>query len=136
MILVGEWRAKQRHNPVAHHLVDRALVTMDRVHHTFEHGIEKLARLLGIAVGEQLHRALEAGEAAPWIGGERGAAGPTELLPRRERSSTARAGRFEPRAAVLAEARVCLVLSLAAGTLHPGPPDSRAAWKVRTAEGD
>jgi hypothetical protein len=35
---------------------------VDGLHHAFEHGIEKLARLLGIAVGEQLHRALEVGE--------------------------------------------------------------------------
>src|SRR5262249_22831036 len=74
-------------------------------------------------LGEVLGRVgLWAGEAAPWMGGERGTAGPTELLPRRERSSTARAGRFEPRATVFAEARVCLAFSLAAGTLHPGLP--------------
>ena len=62
MILVGERRAEQRHDPVAHHLVDRALVVMHRLHHAFEHGIEDLARLLGIAVGEQFHRALQVGE--------------------------------------------------------------------------
>ena len=62
MILVGERRTEQRHDAVAHHLVDRALVVMDRLHHAFEHRIEDLARLLGIAVGEQFHRALEVGE--------------------------------------------------------------------------
>ena len=35
---------------------------MDRLHHPLEHRVEELARLLGIAVGEQLHRALEVGE--------------------------------------------------------------------------
>jgi len=35
---------------------------MDRLHHPFKDGIEDLARLLGITVGEQLHRALEVGE--------------------------------------------------------------------------
>ena len=35
---------------------------MDNVHHEREDGIENLARLLGIAIGEQLHRALEIGE--------------------------------------------------------------------------
>jgi hypothetical protein len=35
---------------------------MDGLHHQLEDWIEDLARLLGIAVGEQLHRALEVGE--------------------------------------------------------------------------
>ena len=62
MILVGERRAKQRHDAVAHHLVHRALVAVHGLHHALEHGVEELARLLGVAVGEQLHRALEVGE--------------------------------------------------------------------------
>ena len=62
VVLVGEGRAEQRHDPVAHHLVDGALVPMHRLHHVLEHGVEELARLLGIAVGEQLHRALQVGE--------------------------------------------------------------------------
>jgi hypothetical protein len=35
---------------------------VDRLHHELEHRIENLARFLGIAVGEQLHRAFEVGE--------------------------------------------------------------------------
>jgi hypothetical protein len=35
---------------------------VDRLHHAFEHGIEELPRLLGVAVRQQLHRALEVGE--------------------------------------------------------------------------
>ena len=62
VILVGEGRAEEGHDPVAHHLVHGALVAVDGLHHVLEHGIEELARLLGIAVGEQLHRALEVGE--------------------------------------------------------------------------
>ena len=62
MILVGQRRAEQRHDAVAHDLVDGALVAVDGLHHAFEDGIEELARLLGVAVGEQLHRALEVGE--------------------------------------------------------------------------
>jgi hypothetical protein len=58
VILMGERRAEERHNPVAHHLVHRALVTMDGVHHSFKHGIEDLPRLFGITVGEQFHGAL------------------------------------------------------------------------------
>ena len=62
VVLVGERRAEERHDPVAHHLVDGALVAVDGLHHPFEHRVEELARLLGVAVGEQLHRALEVGE--------------------------------------------------------------------------
>ena len=62
VVLVGERRAEERHDPVAHDLVHRALVAVDRLHHPLEHGVEELARLLGIAVGQQLHRALEVGE--------------------------------------------------------------------------
>ena len=35
---------------------------MDGLHHVFEDRVEELARLLGVTVGEQLHRALEVGE--------------------------------------------------------------------------
>jgi hypothetical protein len=35
---------------------------VDGLHHAFKDGVKQLARLLGIAVGEQLHRALEVGE--------------------------------------------------------------------------
>jgi hypothetical protein len=62
VIFVGERRAEQRHDPVAHHLVDRSLVAVDGLHHPFEDWIENLARFLGIAIGEQLHRPLEVGE--------------------------------------------------------------------------
>ena len=57
-----ERRAEERHDPVPHHLVDRALVAMDGLHHPRENGIENRARLLGVAIGEQLHGALEVGE--------------------------------------------------------------------------
>ena len=62
VVLVGDRRAEERHDPVAHDLVHRALVAVDGLHHALEHGIEELARLLGVPVGEQLHRALEVGE--------------------------------------------------------------------------
>jgi len=35
---------------------------VDGLHHVLEDGVEELPRLLGIAVGEQLHRSLEVGE--------------------------------------------------------------------------
>jgi len=62
VILVGERRAEEGHDAVAHDLVDGPFVAVDGLHHPLEHGIEDLARLLGIAVGEQLHGALEVGE--------------------------------------------------------------------------
>ncbi len=62
VVLVGERRAEQRHDPIAHHLVDGAFVAVDGFHHPLEHGIEQLARFLGVAISEQLHRALQVGE--------------------------------------------------------------------------
>ena len=62
VILVRQRGAEQRHDPVAHHLVHRALVPVDGLHHVLDDGVEQLAGVLGIAVGEELHRALEIGE--------------------------------------------------------------------------
>ena len=58
VILVGKWRTEQRHDPVAHHLVHGAFVAVHRFHHVFENRVEELARLLGVTVGQQLHRPL------------------------------------------------------------------------------
>ena len=62
MVLVGHRRAEERHDPVAHHLIHRALVVMDGLHHPLQDRIEESPRLLGVPVGEELHRALEVGE--------------------------------------------------------------------------
>ena len=62
MVLVGQRRAEERHDPVAHDLVDGALVAVDGLHHPLEDRVEELPRLLGVAVGQQLHRALQVGE--------------------------------------------------------------------------
>ena len=62
VVLVGERRAEERHDAVAHHQADGALVVMDGLHHVFEDRVEEFARLLGITFGQQLHRALEVGE--------------------------------------------------------------------------
>ena len=35
---------------------------MDRLHHELEHRVEDLAGLLGVAISQELHRALEIGE--------------------------------------------------------------------------
>ena len=62
MVLVGDGRAEECHDPIAHDLVDSALVTMDGLHHQLEHWIKNLTGFLGIAAGEQLHRALQISE--------------------------------------------------------------------------
>ncbi len=62
MVLVGHRRAEQRHDPIAHHLVDGALVAVDRLHHPLEDGVQELPGLLGIPIGEELHRAFHVGE--------------------------------------------------------------------------
>ena len=98
VILMGERRAEQRHDPIAHHLVHRALVAVDGLHHALEHRVEELARLFGVAVGEQLHRALEIGEedgdllALAFEGG----LGREDLLGEVLRGCTARRGRSGP----------------------------------------
>src|SRR6516225_11595371 len=58
MILVGDRRAEEGHNPVAHNPVNGTFVAVDRLDHPFEHRIEDLLRSLGVAVGEYLHRTL------------------------------------------------------------------------------
>jgi hypothetical protein len=62
VVLVGQRGAEQRHDPVAHDLIDGPLVAVDGLHHELEDGVEEFPRLLGVTVGEQLHRALEVGE--------------------------------------------------------------------------
>ncbi len=62
VVFVGKRGAEERHDPVAHHLVDRTLVAVHRLHHGLQHGIEELARVLRVPVGEQLHGALHVSE--------------------------------------------------------------------------
>ncbi len=57
MVLVGEGSTEEGHDAVAHDLVDGALVAVGGFHHPLEHRIENLSRLLGVAVGQQFHRA-------------------------------------------------------------------------------
>jgi hypothetical protein len=62
VILVGQGRAEEGHDPVAHDLVHRALVAVDRLHHSLEHGVEELPSFLGVSVCQQLHGSLQVGE--------------------------------------------------------------------------
>ena len=61
-IFMGDRRAKQRHNPIAHDLIHRALIAMHRRHHAFRHRVEDLAGLFGVTVGQQFHRAFKIGK--------------------------------------------------------------------------
>ena len=63
MILEGERRAKEGHDPVAHNPVHGAFIAVHRLDHALEHGVEEeLLRRLGVAVSKQLHRTLDIGE--------------------------------------------------------------------------
>jgi hypothetical protein len=59
MVLLCQGGAEQGHDPVAHHLVDGAFIVVDGFHHSFKYRIEELARVLGIAVGQQLQGPLQ-----------------------------------------------------------------------------
>src|SRR5204863_4890005 len=61
VILRGDRRTEQRHDPVAHHLAHRAAVLLDGFAHVLEYRVEQLARLFRIAIGHQFHRSLEVG---------------------------------------------------------------------------
>src|SRR5262245_5670557 len=62
VIFVRQWRAEQRHDAITEHLVDGTLIAMHGLHHALQHRVEKAASLLGVAVGEELHRPLQVRE--------------------------------------------------------------------------
>ena len=59
---MGDGGPKQRHDAIAHDLVDRAFILVDGRHHAVEHRIKQLPRLFWIALGQQLHGPLEVSE--------------------------------------------------------------------------
>jgi hypothetical protein len=59
VIFMGQRRSEERHDAIAHHLIHRALVAVDRLHHALQYRVEELPGLLGVAVGQQLHGAFE-----------------------------------------------------------------------------
>ena len=59
VVLMGERGAKERHDAIAHDLVDGAFIAMHRLHHALQDGVEQLPGLLRVAVGQEFHRALE-----------------------------------------------------------------------------
>ena len=46
MILMGNGRPEERHDAIAHDLIDGAFITVHRVHHPLQHRIQELAGLL------------------------------------------------------------------------------------------
>ncbi len=62
VILVGQRGAEEGHDPVAHDLVHGPLVAVDGLHHAFQDRVEEFPRLLGVPVGQELHRPLEVSE--------------------------------------------------------------------------
>ena len=48
MVLMGHWRAKKSHNPIAGELVDGALIFVDHIYQDFETAIHDLMYLLRI----------------------------------------------------------------------------------------
>jgi hypothetical protein len=53
-------RATRQHDAGSHDLVQGVLVPVDGFHHLLENEVEDLVRFLGVAVVEQLHRAVRA----------------------------------------------------------------------------
>jgi hypothetical protein len=62
VVLVGERRPEERHDAVAHHLVDGALVAVHRLHHQLAHPVDDRPELLGIAVRDRFDEAVDVGE--------------------------------------------------------------------------
>ena len=62
VVLVGERRAKQRHDPVSHGLVDGALEMVDGFHHTLEDLVQEHGGVLGVAPCKERHGGEDVGE--------------------------------------------------------------------------
>src|SRR5262249_18212037 len=62
MVFMGDGSPEERHNAIAHDLIDGPLIAMDRRDHPFQHRIEQLPRFLRIAIGQQLHGSLQIGK--------------------------------------------------------------------------
>jgi hypothetical protein len=59
---MGNRGPEKGHNPIAHDLIHGAFEAVHRVHHAFEDRVEEVARFLGVALGQQLHGALQVGK--------------------------------------------------------------------------
>jgi hypothetical protein len=134
VVLVGHRRPEEGHDPIAHHLVDSALVVMNGFHHAFEHRVENLAGLLGVPVGQELHRTLEVGEehgdllALAFEGGLRGQDAFGEMLGRVGLGRSEAGGRLGRLRRSGRERSPATVAELAAG-LHLGATGSADSGK-------
>ena len=59
---MGKRCTEQCHDAVAQDAVYSALVTIDGFDHALDHRMKKLLRILKVAIGDHLHRALDIGE--------------------------------------------------------------------------
>ena len=62
VVFMRDRGAKERHDAIPHDLIDRPLVAVHGRHHACEDGIEDAPGFLRVAVGQQLHGALEISE--------------------------------------------------------------------------
>jgi hypothetical protein len=125
VILVRDGGAEERYDPVTHHLIHRPLVPVDRLHHALEDGVERAARFFRIAVGQELHGALEVGEqhgdllALADHGGARGQDLLDQMRGRVRPRRGGRRRRGEPGPAAVTESRAFRIFLLTAGAPHP-----------------
>ncbi len=59
---MGNGRTEEGHNAIPHDLVDRVLVAVHGLDHPFQDRVQQWAGLLGVALGQQLHGALQVGK--------------------------------------------------------------------------
>ena len=126
VILVRERCSEQRLDPVACDIDDSPLVALDGFHHSLQDRIQQFMCFLGIAIGNQLHRAFQVGEqhrdlfALAFQRALRAQARFDEVPSGGElRRSAWCAGRCQPGAALRAEIRALWALTLAALAAHP-----------------
>ena len=62
VVFVSQRRPEERHDAVAHDLIDGALVAVHGLHHQLEDRVDDLPRFFRIPVRQQLHRALQVRE--------------------------------------------------------------------------
>jgi hypothetical protein len=62
MVFVSQWRPEQGHDPIAQHLVHRALIAVHGLHHGMQSRVQEGLRLFRVEVADQLRRPFEVGK--------------------------------------------------------------------------
>src|SRR5688572_2645898 len=62
MILMGKRSAKERHDSIAHNLIDGSLKEVHGLHHVIDDWIEEFPRVLRVTIGKQFHGSLHVGK--------------------------------------------------------------------------